>query len=142
MDNIFKGIYAEREKIEKVLNNLKDVLDRKEKTHIELTATATYIQNIYNGIENILKQTLSIKNIAIPKSDSWHKDLLNISVSNGIISDMLSNKLYDYLTFRHFFIHSYGYVLEEVKIKELTDNVFTIWTKFIGELEIYISSYK
>jgi len=72
------------------------------KTVIELAAMATFLHNIYNGIENILKQILISRDIMIPKSDKWHKDLLNKSLSSGIISEELLNKLYKYLTFRHF----------------------------------------
>jgi uncharacterized protein YutE (UPF0331/DUF86 family) len=86
---------------------------RTEKTVIELAAIATFLHNIYNGIENILKQILISRGINVPKSDKWHKDLLNRSLSSGIISEELTNKLYKYLTFRHFFVHAYGFMLDE-----------------------------
>lgn len=78
----------------------------KNKTVVELAATGTFLHNIYNGIENILKQILKLKNIKIANSESWHKDLLNRSISVGVISQDLCDKLYDYLTFRHFFVNA------------------------------------
>ena len=45
------------------------------------------LQNIYNGMENTLKQALRVKGIDAPKSDTWHKDLLNLSVSTGFIME-------------------------------------------------------
>jgi len=86
MDNLSKRILAEKENVEKALTNLDKALKRKRKTAIELAAIGTFLHNIYNGIENILKQILGEKKIKIPQSETWHKDLLNLSVTNKIIS--------------------------------------------------------
>src|SRR3989304_1081375 len=93
MDNLTKEILAEKENVENVLNNLKEAMARTEKTVIELSAISTFLHNIYNGIENILKQILKGKNIKISRSETWHKDLLNTSVSLGIISDRFSDMI-------------------------------------------------
>ncbi|MBU2445613.1 MAG: hypothetical protein KJ666_08585 [Bacteroidetes bacterium] len=84
-------ILAEKENVEKALSNLKDVMGREEKSIVELAAIGTFLHNIYNGIENILKQILKANDVLIPKSDTWHKDLLNLSVSLGVISEGLSD---------------------------------------------------
>ncbi|MBI5893764.1 MAG: hypothetical protein HZB79_08975, partial [Deltaproteobacteria bacterium] len=78
---------------------------------------------IYSGIENILKQVLKTKNIEISKTETWHKDLLNRSVSSGIISEKLSDELYEYLTFRHFFVHGYGFMIEEAPLVDLAGRI-------------------
>lgn len=103
MDNLSKQIIAEKEHVEIALSNLKEAMARKEKSVIELAAIGTFLHNIYNGIENILKQILKAKDVEIPKADTWHKELLNLSVSLGIISEELSDELYEYLTFSTFF---------------------------------------
>ncbi len=95
MDELIEQILAEKENVDIALHNLKTAMARNEKTVIELAAIATFLHNIYNGIENILKQILLSKDVKIPKSDRWHKDLLNRSLSSGIISEELSNKLYN-----------------------------------------------
>ncbi len=138
MDKLPKQIIAEKEYVEMALNNLKTALARGEKTIIELAAIATFLHNIYNGIENILKQILLIKNIQIPRSDTWHKDLLNCALSTGVISEGLSDELYKYLTFRHFFIHSYGFMLEEKQLEGLAQNVYGTWSKFLLEIETFL----
>ncbi|ODS31904.1 MAG: hypothetical protein SCARUB_02984 [Candidatus Scalindua rubra] len=107
---------------------------RKERSVIELAATGTFLQNIYNGMENILKQVLRVKDIDVPKSDTWHKDLLNLSVSTGIISERLSDKLYEYLTFRHFFVHAYGFMLDEVQLEDLASSIPEVWSQFMEEI--------
>lgn len=139
MDELSKQILAERENVEEALGNLRYAMEREQKTVVELAAIGTFLHNIYNGIENILKQILHEKGHAIPKSETWHKDLLIFSVSVGIISESLSDKLYEYLTFRHFFVHGYGFMLEEVQLRDLSDNIPEIWTEFTLEVENFLA---
>jgi len=138
MDELTEQILAEKENVDIALNNLKTAMARKKKTVIELAAIATFLHNIYNGIENILKQILISRDIMVPKSDKWHKDLLNKSLSSGIISEELSNKLYKYLTFRHFFVHAYGFMLDEKELEGLSDNIPQIWQEFLKEIEPFL----
>ncbi|HEW78915.1 MAG TPA: hypothetical protein ENH34_02965 [Phycisphaerales bacterium] len=135
MDKLPRQILAEKESVEIALSNLKGAIARKEKTIIELAAIGTFLHNIYNGIENILKQILKAKDVEVPKSDTWHKDLLNLSLSMGIISEGLSDELYEYLTFRHFFVHAYGFMLEETHLEDLADNIPETWAQFLSEAE-------
>lgn len=138
MDKLRKQIRAEEENVEIALNNLKYTAEREEKTVIELAAIGTFLHNIYNGIENILKQITVAKNVKVPRSDTWHKDLLNLSISMGIISEGLSDELYRYLTFRHFFVHAYGFMLEETHLEDLVDDIPEIWSRFLSEIENYL----
>jgi len=135
MDRLPMQILAEKDNVETALRNLEDVMAREEKSVVELAAAGAFLHNIYNGIENILKQILNVKDVGIPRSDTWHKDMLNLSVSAGIISENLSDKLYEYLTFRHFFVHSYGFMLEAGHLEGLTGNVSEIWVQFLLEVE-------
>ena len=135
MVDLARKIAAEKENVEKALDNLKDAMGRKEKSTIELAAIATFLHNIYNGIENILKQVLKAKGIEIPKSETSHKDLLELSVSIGIIPMKLSDQLYEYLTFRHFFVHSYGFMLEHTHLQDLSENISDVWLQFVSAVE-------
>jgi uncharacterized protein YutE (UPF0331/DUF86 family) len=140
MDKLHRQVLAEKENVQIAMNNLQSALERKEKTVIELAAIATFLHNIYNGIENILKQVLIAQNINIPDSPSWHKELLNTSSSRGIISKSLSDKLYEYMTFRHFFIHAYGFMMDENKLEILTDDVQKVWSQFDIEIQAFLKS--
>ena len=135
MADLPKEILAEKENVENALKNLQEAVTRPEQTVVELSAIAVFLHNIYNGIENILKQTLKTKDIQIPKSETWHKDMLNLSVEVGIISKDLSDELYEYLTFRHFFIHAYGFMIEEPLLENLVVNIPRIWAVFIDEVK-------
>jgi uncharacterized protein YutE (UPF0331/DUF86 family) len=81
-----------------------------------------------------LPHVLKARNIEIPRSGSWHKDLLEISVSHGIISELLADQLYEYLTFRHFFVQAYGFQLEESHLEVLVNKISEIWLKFMREI--------
>ena len=77
MDRLGKQILAEKENVDKALDHLKYAMERQDKTVIELAAVGTFLHNIYNGIENILKQILISRSIEISGSGAWHKELLN-----------------------------------------------------------------
>lgn len=133
-DDLKKKFLAEKQNVEEALENLRGATDRRDKSVVELAAIATFLHNIYNGIENILIQILKSQDIKIPKSETWHKDLLEVASSNEFISETLSDKLYKYLAFRHFFIHAYGFMLEERKIEPLVKNIPNIWSQFLYEI--------
>jgi uncharacterized protein YutE (UPF0331/DUF86 family) len=138
MDNLIKKVEAEESNVEITLKNLTLALSRIEKTIIELAAIATFIHNFYNGIENILKQILNSENIELKKSSSSHKDLIILSVSKGIISQDVGDILFNYLSFRHFFVHAYGFMIDEAKLEILTKDISSIWSRFLGEIKNYI----
>ena len=130
-------IRAEIENIEITLGKLDAVLEVKEKDFPELAALATILQNFYNGVENILKQILNEQDIHIAKSGNWHKDLLQTVGEKQILSETLINELFEYLTFRHYFVHSYAIQLEETPLINLTDKLNSIWEGFLSEIQSY-----
>jgi uncharacterized protein YutE (UPF0331/DUF86 family) len=135
MAELPESILAEQENVETALNNLQEVLHTGRKSVIELAATATFLHNIYTGIENILKQVFISRSLAVPKSDTWHQDLLKRSTAAGFISSGLAQELKDYLGFRHFFVHGYGFMLEEEKLEDLAAQLPGVWSKFMSEIE-------
>ena len=140
MNELIKEFQAEKEHILKTLQALKEAMDRKTKNIVELAAIATFLHNAYNGIENLLKRILKFKGKLIPASESWHKDLLDLSVKNNIITLELSKKLDEYLAFRHFFIHGYGVALDKEKLLPLAENLSDLWNEIESELEKRVNS--
>jgi len=96
---------------------------------------ATFLHNIYNGIENILNQILKAEGVRVTRSETWHKDVLEAAVHHSIISEALGDRLYEYLTFRHFFIHSYGFMLNDAQLRPLADGIRGIWEQFVATIE-------
>ncbi|HLP47663.1 MAG TPA: hypothetical protein VK186_09895 [Candidatus Deferrimicrobium sp.] len=133
-DELRQKVGAEIQNVTIALSNLKEAKERNSKSVIELAAEATFIHNIYNGIENILTQILKAYSIKIPKTENWHKDLLDAASHKGIISTEISDELYDYLAFRHFFVHAYGFMLNETKMAPLVTNASDIWSRFLAEI--------
>ncbi len=134
-DELFREIYAEKEHISNTLSALKKTLNRKRKTIVELAAIATFLQNIYNGIENLFKRILKYKGILIPISESSHKNLLDLAVDNQIITLELSKKLDEYRAFRHFFVHGYGIMLDKERLAPLGANILDVWKELEVELD-------
>ena len=110
----------------------------REKVNVEVE-NISILHNIYTGIENILKQILSSQGIQIPSSDSWHQDLLMQAADKGIITETIKKQLAKYLAFRHFFIHAYGFLLDEEELKLLVENVFGVYSSFMTEIDAFLT---
>ncbi|MCX6844278.1 MAG: hypothetical protein NTX53_18615 [candidate division WOR-3 bacterium] len=135
MAELPRAIRAERQNVETTLDILREALGRPQRSVVELTAIGGFLQNVYNGIENILKQALRQRGIQPPRSDAWHKELLEHSVKAGLIPSDLADELYDYMSFRHFFIHGYGIMLTEPPLQDLASRLPAVWARFITEIE-------
>jgi uncharacterized protein YutE (UPF0331/DUF86 family) len=135
MAELRERILAEKENVEAALANLQEALSRSPRGTIELAAAATFLHNVYNGIENILRQVLAARAIELPRADAWHQELLKRAAAAGVISGSLAQELKDYLGFRHFFVHGYGFMLAEAPLQDLASRLPAIWVKFISEIE-------
>lgn len=139
MASVKEKIHAEMENITKVLIELEKVRDIPNKELVVLVGIGAYLQNVYTGMENILKQLLLHKNLSIPDTPTWHKDLLNLAVEHNLITNETADKIGKYLFFRHFFTHAYGFLIDEAKLKPLMDNIPDIYSEFKREIEKYLS---
>lgn len=139
MGSLREKVNVEMENISIVLEELKKTKDKPNKTLVELAGIGTFLHNIYNGVENILKQILSSQGIQIPISDSWHQNLLMQAMEKRIITETTKKRLAKYLAFRHFFIHAYGFLLDEEELKLLVDNVFDVYSSFKTEIDTFLA---
>jgi len=138
MDELLQEINAAKELISRTLAELKNALPVEDKTALELAGISIFLQNAYNGIENIFKRILLFKKISVPDSKTSHKDLLDIVVENGIISFELSESIDKYRAFRHFSIHGYGINLDKKRIGSLAENIVDVYSSFEKEIEIFL----
>ncbi|MBU0987681.1 MAG: hypothetical protein KKH68_10570 [Proteobacteria bacterium] len=134
---------AEFENIDAVEVELRSIVrpEKSEYSIAELAAISTFIHNIYNGIENILKRVFRANQIKIDDTPTWHKDLLKTASDIEIIPNDLYVTLSDYLSFRHFFVHSYSFRLKWEELKPLVDGLGGMLNKFRSAINHYIEQH-
>jgi uncharacterized protein YutE (UPF0331/DUF86 family) len=116
--------------IEISLNNIKIALKEKNYTTIVKTALATYLAQIYNGIESILENILKDKNIKIKKTDLWHKEVLLKIKELHIVGNKTIDKLQEYRGFRHIWRHGYAHILDEKNLIKLSKEIIDFYDTF------------
>ena len=91
---------------------------------IELNAAGSTLHSYYNGLENIF--LLINKNIDGTRLSGtrWHRDLLESMFSasenrSAVLDKSLYDELFDYMSFRHVFRHSYSYALDWERLSPL-----------------------
>jgi hypothetical protein len=91
---------------------------------MELSALAVVLHSFYGGIENIFKRTALELGDRMPGSERWHKELLDVMAEPtgqrvSVISPELRGRLKEYMEFRHFFRHTYVFILRWDRMKPL-----------------------
>jgi hypothetical protein len=140
-------ISAELGKIQKVTNEIESLYNKiKDKTPslVELSAMATFLHNFYSGIENIMKRITASLDNDIPSGTSRHADLLKrmsieiAGIRKNVFSEDTVNELTDYLSFRHMFIHSYGFELKWSKMQLLVESISKVFVKVKQDIENFL----
>ena len=103
---------------------------------IQIRAAAVSLHSIYNGVERILELAAAARNVVPPKGAQSHSELLTVARVNGVISESLEQELRPYLAFRHFFRHSYGFLIDDEQLNPLLGRIRPIITKLAVELQI------
>lgn len=120
-------IRFEVRQIEWLFDSYADLLDRCRQTSpdlVEMTAVASVLHAFYNGLENIFLVVSKELDGTVPAGPSWHRDLLVLMSRDTpqrrrVISEQTREKLAAYLTFRHFFRHSYSFFLDWSRLEKL-----------------------
>lgn len=95
----------------------------------ELHGLAAYIHQFYTGVESIFERIVVYLGEEMPRGEYWHVDLLNQMVEEReairppVLDEPLRARLKEYLDFRHFFRHAYGYTPEWVKMRPLAEGM-------------------
>jgi hypothetical protein len=122
IDFEFKQIEEELE----ILAMLKAILKSDQLDKIQLRAAASSLHSIYNGIEKILYQVLKENDITLKSDSRWHIELLDTAKTESILTDHQHSTLKEYMGFRHFFRHNYGFMLDTELIQPLLMKIHTI----------------
>ncbi len=113
--------------------------------NIEIRAAAGTLHAFYNGVENIFVAVSRHVDGTVPETGHWHSNLLK-SMSRAtplrpeVIDDVMLASLEMYLSFRHFYRHTYGFVLDWDQMKPLCDNLNATYERFSELINCYNES--
>ncbi|MEA3486808.1 MAG: hypothetical protein U9R20_04040 [Thermodesulfobacteriota bacterium] len=119
--------------IEKSVTMIEHLLEKTDLSKYEVIALGTLLQNIYTGIEGILRYKLQNTGLKLQKDENWHKNLLMKSRENGIISDVQFEGFLELLLFRHMHMHGYGFMLDEMRLRKLAAPVPDLCKGFLKD---------
>jgi len=128
------------EEVLKDLSSLKNNLDLDKIDNTQKAAIGTFLMNFYVGVENIVKRISKEYYQTMPKGNSWHKELLNLSYTppqgkDPIFSQNIVNRLNPYRGFRHLFVSGYGFKLRLELMTSLINNIEFLWTDIKKAIE-------
>ena len=147
MDNaITQKINFEIEQIDENISASKPLLDLckiKEPDFVEKCGAAMILHSFYNGIENILLMITKNKDSNLPNGLKWHKELLGRAFEqtenrSKIFRDELQMPLNEYLRFRHFVRHAYGFQLKWEDMKPLFFDMLDAWGQIKEDLKLFL----
>ena len=149
MDNVLKAkVLFEIAQIDKLLNDSKPLLDLcklKTPDFIELSACAMVLHSFYNGIENILTLIFKHYDGHLPNNHKWHIELLDKAFESDkdrkqIFSKEIEKSLEEYLKFRHFVRHAYGFQLEWERMEDLINGINIFWENVKENINNFIEN--
>jgi hypothetical protein len=124
----------ERKNIEKTIAMIEDLTAKTELSEYEVIALGTLLQNVYMGVEGILRYQLQNSGVKLQKDENWHKDLLIKSRKNNFISNEQFEGFLELLLFRHMHVHGYGFMLDEKRLRQLAAPVPRLCEGFLSSL--------
>ncbi|RMF27044.1 MAG: nucleotidyltransferase domain-containing protein [Chloroflexi bacterium] len=96
---------------------------------LELQGLASSLHQFYTGVESIFERIAVYLDERLPRGAHWHADLLDQMAEPergkrpAVIDEALRVRLGNYLSFRHFFRHAYGYTLEWHRMRWEVENL-------------------
>lgn len=146
-DNISSRISFEVYQIDHLLESYADLIEGAKKVTpdlIQMTALASVIHSLYNGIENIFLTIAKELDETVPTGVQWHRDLLlqmtmQTHKRDRVISDDAAERLADYLAFRHFYRHAYSFYLEWDELGKLVMPMKEVWEETKKEIKLFLS---
>lgn len=135
-------IRFEIERIDELLKSYEELLERvrsREPDLVEVTAMASIPHSFYNGIENIFLRVCKEVDQDVPAGDRWHREVLTRMTESGdsrpaVISTDLGQQLAEYLSFRHFYRHSYSFFLDWAELEQLVRDLGQTWGRLRADL--------
>jgi hypothetical protein len=81
----------------------------------------------------------------LPNGIKWHKELFDNTFKENknrtrIFREELYEQLNDYLQFRHFVRHAYGFKLKWEKMKNILFDMNALWEKIREDINVFIKN--
>lgn len=110
-----------------------------------MIAIAAILHAFYNGLENIFQAIAKNLDRQIPTGHKWHLELLNSMAYTtehrpALLSAETVLLLKEYLSFRHFFRHSYAFLLEWNEFGNLAQSLSAVWHQVKSDLEAFLQT--
>jgi hypothetical protein len=110
-----------------------------------MSAGAMVLHSFYNGIENIMLLIFKHYDEQLPNSNKWHMELLDkafVSDKNRkpIFLNESQKRLEEYLKFRQFVRHSYGFQLEWERMEDLISEINIFWEIIKKDINNFIKN--
>jgi hypothetical protein len=128
------------EQVLRDLSSLKSNLDSDKIDNVLKAAIGTFLMNFYVGVENIIKRISKEYYQTMPKGNSWHKELLDLSCAPPfgkipIFDKNIVDRLNPYRGFRHIFVSGYGFTLRMELMSSLMNNIELLWNDIKKAIE-------
>ena len=146
-EDLKKKISFEISEIDNLLEHASVLLQKckqQEPDFIEISAVGSTLHSFYNGLENIFLLIQKEIDKTNSQSERWPSELLDSmfkATKNrpSIFDESLRDPLSDYMGFRHFFRHSYGYHLRWDLAKPLFENITSVWNLTKESIQKFIT---
>jgi predicted nucleotidyltransferase len=109
-------------------------------------ALASYLHQFYTGCERIFERIALALDGGLPGGAYSHANLLAQmarelpGICPAVLNEALWLRLQDYLAFRHFFRHAYGYTLEWAKLRPLVAGMSTTLGDVQEQLKAFLAT--
>ena len=138
MDELRQAVQLEFGLIEETLAQLPDPGRLQNLSELQLAGTAKFLSDIYTGFENVIKRIVQSRGLESPSGPSWHKELLDSAVENGIISSRTWDSASKLLIFRHLSTHAYGMRLSPDRLEPLVRLAPGAFESFKEDIECFL----
>jgi len=140
--------------VENELGHLRQLVDKlsnflqnapSEPDEIQIQGGAKYLHDFYNGVERIFERIAVRVDGDLPAGSNWHTLLLQRmgqpfgTRRPAVIERSMEVQLVEYLRFRHLFRHTYGYDLKWHRVRELSQEVSSVFRELKDQLRNFLS---
>ncbi len=125
---------SEAKNVVATIKLVEELIGRDKLNRFEVIALGKLLQDVYTGVERILRCKLETMGIKTSKTESWHKELLLKSKNRSLINDEEFEAISKLLVFRHMEIHGYGFMLDEKRLRELAVPAVRFCREFLKNL--------